>query len=105
MTRRRRREKAIDLGEVEAQPAPDAQGSEAISVAVDPAAAHPEVTSDLLDADELGAVRRVVDELDEPLSDRLDVFPVERHPSQAAGGPYAAKNLLAATVSANSAAC
>jgi hypothetical protein len=86
MTRGRRREEAVDLGEVETQPAPDAEGSEAVGVAIDPAAAHAEVASDLLDADEVGVIRRVVDELDEPLSDRLDVFAVERHTSQAADG-------------------
>jgi hypothetical protein len=92
LTCRRRREKAIDLREVEAQPASDAQGSEAVGIPVDPATAHAEVARHLYDADELGAIRRVVDELDEPLSDRLDVFAVERHLYQAAGGAYAARN-------------
>jgi hypothetical protein len=76
---RRRCEKPIDLAEVESQPTPDVQHAEAAGVAVDPAATHAEVASDLFDADQLGGIRRVVDELDEPLSNRLDVLAVEGH--------------------------
>jgi hypothetical protein len=57
----------------------DTPGTEGVSIAIDPATAHPQCARHILDADE--AVRPWAELLSDPISDRLDVVVVEDHVS------------------------